>query len=196
MTMQNAVPGNRTESTAAVPAQTEAEASFQDNLRLILEDNVGSYMTGDFLVGTDTLVARQGILEFVGPNFIVLHDETCGAHIVGDLDALRFISVCFSEEEETGPNNNATQQNQLQSQQQAQPQPFQSQFVNRMQGQSQNTQPQPASTQTAQTQHGAQAVQTQPQPPQPSNPLTGVQSVSSRPQAQAAFNYAKRKARR
>ncbi len=95
-----------------VPQANTDPDSFLVSMLQILAENIGSYVICEFLVGTDTIVGRQGILEFVGPSYIVLHDDTCGTHIICDAFALRFVSICFGDEEENGsstPNGAQTQ---------------------------------------------------------------------------------------
>lgn len=102
MTQQGAPVASESKSGVVLPVQETAGDSFLDSVRQILSENIGAYVICEFLVGTNTIVGRQGILEFVGPNYLVLHDDTCQAHIIGDLAALRFVTICFGEEGENG----------------------------------------------------------------------------------------------
>lgn len=102
MTQQGAPEGSMPKGGIVIPAQGTATDGFLDSVLQILSDNIGAYVICEFLVGTNTIVGRQGILEFVGPSYIVLHDDTCQSHIIGDASALRFVSICFGEEGENG----------------------------------------------------------------------------------------------
>jgi hypothetical protein len=106
--------GSAQGGTTPVPAQEAGSEGFVDSVLQILAENIGAYIVAEFLVGTNTIVGRQGILEFVGPNYIVLHDEANQIHIIGDAAALRFVSICFGEEGENGAtaSQTATQQTQ------------------------------------------------------------------------------------
>ena len=83
----------------SVPTLSTDEESFQGSMQQILAENIGKYVICEFLVGTDTLITRQGILEFVAPSYLVLHDDTCKTHIICDSYALRFVSICFDDGE-------------------------------------------------------------------------------------------------
>ena len=99
MTQQEASGGSVPNGGIVIPAQEIISNSFLDSVLQILSENIGAYVICEFLVGTNTIVGRQGILEFVGPNYIVLHDDACQTHIICDAAALRFVSICFGDEE-------------------------------------------------------------------------------------------------
>lgn len=102
MTQQGVAGGSESKAGIVIPVQEITGDSFLNSVLQILSENIGAYVILEFLVGTNTIVGRQGILEFVGPSYVVLHDDTCQAHIIGDLAALRFVTLCFGEEGENG----------------------------------------------------------------------------------------------
>ena len=68
--------------------QTEVEES----MRQLLADNLGSFVTIEFLVGADAMVTHKGVLYAVGEQYVVLYDEPGHAFLAGDLEAIRFVT--------------------------------------------------------------------------------------------------------
>ncbi len=58
-----------------------------------LESIIGYYVVCEFLIGTQLLESRAGILYQVGTNFIVLHQPDLERYIVCDFYAIKFITV-------------------------------------------------------------------------------------------------------
>ncbi|NLV59673.1 MAG: hypothetical protein GXY67_13025 [Clostridiales bacterium] len=110
MAEQTTSDGSVQGGNVTIPVQDVGSDGFVDSVLQILAENIGAYIIAEFLVGTNTIVGRQGTLEFVGPNYIVLHDDTNQIHIIGDTAALRFVSICFGEEGENGAAISETQQ--------------------------------------------------------------------------------------
>ena len=76
-----------------VPAEPSFDGdAFQGSLQQLLQDNVGSFITVDYLIGTGTLTSRQGILYAVGTSYIVLFDDIRQQYTVGDLFAIKFVT--------------------------------------------------------------------------------------------------------
>lgn len=149
------------------PSQDFISAALQGSIQQILAENLGKKVDCEFLVGADATEMKSGILQYVGTGYIVLYDETSGKHIICDACSIKFAT--------------------LYPPQQAVPDT------------SQGTAPTPddATRQPATEvpQSGAQETRQTPTPAQPMQ-ISGVQPVNARAQSQAAFNYAKRKARR
>ena len=87
-------------------------ASFQrspeDNLELsqspaypgswqqVLRNNEGQYCIIDFLIGTENLVQKEGILYDVGVSFVVLFEPRSGYYVVCDLYSIKFVTFAGS----------------------------------------------------------------------------------------------------
>jgi hypothetical protein len=54
---------------------------------------VGRHVTAEFLVGTDTMVSKSGILYEVGMSYITLYDEGAGAYTICDFYAIKFVTL-------------------------------------------------------------------------------------------------------
>lgn len=76
-----------------VPAdQNFNTETFQGSMQQVLSDNIGSYVIVEFLIGTGQLNTRQGILYYVGSQFLVLLDEIEARYIVCDIFAVKFVT--------------------------------------------------------------------------------------------------------
>jgi len=54
---------------------------------------VGRHVTVEFLVGTDTMIPKSGILYEVGMSYITLYDEAAGAYTICDFYAIKFVTL-------------------------------------------------------------------------------------------------------
>lgn len=54
---------------------------------------VGRHVAVDFLVGTDTIISKSGILYEVGLSYITLYDEGAGAYTICDFYAIKFVTL-------------------------------------------------------------------------------------------------------
>ena len=76
-----------------VPAEPSFDnAAFQGSLQQLLQDNIGAYVTIEFLIGTSSMVTRQGVLYAVGTSYVVLYDDVNQQYTVCDLFAIKFVT--------------------------------------------------------------------------------------------------------
>ena len=80
-----------------VPPRREFyENGTEDRIELLgeqLQTAIGYYVTCDFLIGTQIIETRDGILAKVGTNFLTLYQPDLERYIVCDLYALKFITI-------------------------------------------------------------------------------------------------------
>lgn len=81
--------------------QTNEEA-FQASMLALLEKGRGYYVIVEFLIGTQNMVIKDGILVGVGNNFITLYQEEEDRHVVCDLYSIKFVNFYDSK---TKPRN-------------------------------------------------------------------------------------------
>ena len=86
--------------TAPQSAQ-QADPNSQDTLLEVLQDNLGAYVQIEFLIGTQGMTSRFGVLYAVGRNYVVLHDVGNQNYIVCDIYSIKFITF-FSPDGESG----------------------------------------------------------------------------------------------
>ncbi|MBR5543740.1 MAG: hypothetical protein IKU65_06570 [Oscillospiraceae bacterium] len=58
-----------------------------------LQTAVGYYVSCEFLIGTQMIETRDGILAKIGTNFLTLYQPNLERYIVCDLYALKFITI-------------------------------------------------------------------------------------------------------
>jgi hypothetical protein len=58
-----------------------------------LKTIIGKRVRVTFLIGTDSLTDRTGILEEVGISFIVLRDINTGVHTMCDIYSIKFVDI-------------------------------------------------------------------------------------------------------
>ncbi len=80
------------ENTLEMTQSPAYPGSWQQALR----NNEGQYCIVDFLIGTDTLVQKEGIIYDVGVSFVVLFEPRTGNYIVCDLYAIKFVTFVAS----------------------------------------------------------------------------------------------------
>ena len=66
--------------------------NYNGSLQQMLSQNTGRRIIVDFLVGTNNIVRREGILYLVGISYIVLYDERADIYTVCNLYSIEFVS--------------------------------------------------------------------------------------------------------
>ena len=74
------------------PDQDFDTISFQGSMQQILQENIGNYVLVDFLIGTSSLVRKQGLLYNVAAQFLVLYDDADGQYVVCDIFSVKFVT--------------------------------------------------------------------------------------------------------
>ena len=70
--------------------------AYPGSWQQVLRNNEGQYCIIDFLIGTENLVRKEGILYDVGGSFIVLYEPRSGNYVVCDLYAIKFVTFAGS----------------------------------------------------------------------------------------------------
>ena len=79
-------------SFSVPPDQDFNTVSFQGSMQQVLQENVGKYVIVEFLIGTGSLTSRQGMLYYVGAQFLVLYDEFESRFVVCDIFSVKFVT--------------------------------------------------------------------------------------------------------
>lgn len=74
------------------PDQDFDTISFQGSMQQVLQENIGNYVIVEFLIGTGSLISRQGILYNVASQFLVLYDEFEARYVVCDIFSVKFVT--------------------------------------------------------------------------------------------------------
>lgn len=85
------------------PDQDFNTMSFQGSMQQVLQENVGKYVIVEFLIGTGSLTSRQGMLYYVGTQFLVLYDEFESRFVVCDIFSVKFVTFLEGRSATTYP---------------------------------------------------------------------------------------------
>lgn len=76
-----------------VPAEQDFDTvGFQGSMQQILQDNIGQFVSIDFLIGSNNLVTRSGFLYDVGSQFVVLYNALNRQMVVCDIFSVKFVT--------------------------------------------------------------------------------------------------------
>ena len=90
------------------PDQNFDTITFQGSMQQVLQENVGKYVIVEFLIGTNGLTSRQGMLYYVGTQFLVLLDEFESRFIVCDIFSVKFVTFLEGRSATTYPSLDQT----------------------------------------------------------------------------------------
>lgn len=76
--------------------ENEQVPTYPGSWQQALRNNEGQYCVIDFLIGTENLVQKEGILYDVGVSFVVLFEPRSGNYIVCDLYSIKFVTFARS----------------------------------------------------------------------------------------------------
>ncbi len=76
-----------------VPAAEDFNTvALQGSMQQILSENLGKYVSCEFLIGTSSVEVRTGFIYSVGISFIVLFDYLNDIYVVCDIFAIKFVT--------------------------------------------------------------------------------------------------------
>lgn len=64
---------------------------MKGSIQMILSENIGTFVVIEFLIGSNEMIRKQGLLYFVGRSFITLYDEQANNFLVCDIFSVRFV---------------------------------------------------------------------------------------------------------
>lgn len=79
-------------SFTTTPTQDFDTDAFQGSMQQVLQENIGSYVLVEFLIGSNSLELRQGILYSVASQFLVLFDDLNLRYVVCDIFSVKFVT--------------------------------------------------------------------------------------------------------
>lgn len=79
-------------SFTTTPTQDFDTVAFQGSMQQVLQENIGSYVLVEFLIGSNSLELRQGILYSVASQFLVLFDDLNLRYVVCDIFSVKFVT--------------------------------------------------------------------------------------------------------
>ena len=84
--------GSTTTRNFTTPPQSSFDGEeMKGSMQKILADNLGEYVVIEFLIGTERLMRKQGLLYSVGTSYITLYDDQFNNFIVCDIFSIKFV---------------------------------------------------------------------------------------------------------
>ena len=73
------------------PQESFDSEEMRGSMQMILSQNIGNFVVIEFLIGTGSIVRKQGMLYLVGRSFVTLYDEPANNFIVCDIFSVKFV---------------------------------------------------------------------------------------------------------
>lgn len=83
--------GCRMDNFYRPPQEDFNTEEMRGSMQYILSMNIGNYVVCEFLIGTQEMVRKQGMLYFVGRSYVTLYDEAVNNFIVCDIFSVKFV---------------------------------------------------------------------------------------------------------
>lgn len=91
----------------------------QSSMQEIISLSVGSYAMVEFLIGTQNIVRKEGVITAVGVSWLQIYDEASGTTVVCDMYSVKFVTNFDPGRRPTDTGNLQSTQQQINSQNQA-----------------------------------------------------------------------------
>lgn len=85
-------PGGTSGSLVVPPEENFNTPAMQGSLQQFLADNLGEYVVVEFLIGTQSITRKQGVLYSVGRSVLTLYEETSQTFVVCDIFSVKFVT--------------------------------------------------------------------------------------------------------
>lgn len=74
------------------PEQNFNTVAMDGSMQQFLADNLGEYVIVEFLVGTQTMMQKAGVLYAVGTSVLTLYEEVSQTFVTCDLFSVKFVT--------------------------------------------------------------------------------------------------------
>lgn len=99
---------NASSGTITTPPQSDFDnPAFQGSMQQILSENLGQFVVIEFLIGTQAMTEKMGILYSVGRGFVVLYEELQNRYVVCDIFSIKFVTFYEPGQRPRGYNGNS-----------------------------------------------------------------------------------------
>lgn len=71
--------------------QTFDSPEMEGSMQQILSENVGNFVVIEFLIGTQQMIRKQGVIYLVGNSFVTLYDDIDNNFIICDIFSVKFV---------------------------------------------------------------------------------------------------------
>lgn len=66
--------------------------AMRGSMQQMLSDNLGQFVVCEFIIGTEGLARKEGVLYDVGRSYVTLYDEPYRRYIVCDVFSIKFVT--------------------------------------------------------------------------------------------------------
>lgn len=91
--MQSTEMTNQTTGTTLLRPSPTPNSEDQDTFSEILAANLGAYVLIQFLIGSASVVDKEGYLYAVGANFVTIYEPLDDRYVVCDLYSVKFVTI-------------------------------------------------------------------------------------------------------
>lgn len=74
------------------PEENFNTEAMRGSMQEIFSDNLGQFVVCEFLIGTQAITRKEGILYSVARNYIVLYEERSRTFVVCDIFSIKFVT--------------------------------------------------------------------------------------------------------
>ena len=82
--------------------------AMRGSMQQMLSDNLGLYVVCEFLVGTQAMTKKQGILYSVGRSYLTLYEEISRTFVVCDIFSVKFVTFYLPGDRPGQPGGNTS----------------------------------------------------------------------------------------
>ena len=83
---------NIPESAQAIENPQNNEEVYLGSFSSVLRENMGAYVVIEFLIGTQNLISKEGLLYNVGNNFVTIYNDVNNYYTVCDFYSIKFVN--------------------------------------------------------------------------------------------------------
>ena len=80
------------ESTQDIENPQNNEEVYLGSFSSVLRENMGAYVVIEFLIGTQNLISKEGLLYNVGNNFVTIYNDVNNYYTVCDFYSIKFVN--------------------------------------------------------------------------------------------------------
>ena len=73
------------------PQEVFDSEEMRGSMQMILSENIGQFVLIEFLIGTQEIMRKQGMLYLVGRSFVTIYDEMANNFLICDIFSIKFV---------------------------------------------------------------------------------------------------------
>ena len=80
------------DSIVTPPGENFDTDAMRGSMQQMLSDNLGQFVVCEFMIGSGTLVRKEGVLYNVGRSYLTLYEEINMHYVVCDIFSIKFVT--------------------------------------------------------------------------------------------------------